>query len=301
MRDGKAGMRVAVLNRDPFTHPGGDLIHIASMTEALKSRGIERAYVSEEDREGDAWTRHGYDLAHLYHCNFGWCQRDAEAARRAGIPLAVTPIFYPREFGVAMKAIGEMLSGSMLLPYCEAEFLQISQLTAIKRAGLECVPPGIDPRLFFNSGGLDRGHSVLAVEPRPGSKNAHLVQAACRRIGNVDFLCARSVPLADMPIVYNSFKVMVHASDFETFCLSAAEALACGCRVIVQRGALRAIEHFPGLAEVDCANADELDAAIRNALDSENWDWMPNDHVRKNLTWEKSAEKLAAAYRRVLG
>lgn len=297
-------MRVAVLNRDRSTHPGGDLVQIDATIEALRRRGIDAVY-------GPAILR-GFDLTHVFHVNFGWSRENFDAVRRAGIPYVVTPIFYPSDaHGASRDEMRGWLAGAeCVMPHSRWELREIAEVTglgAVRRLAL--IPNGTAPMFHGfdqHDGAMDRD-LVIAIAARKGDKNTEVVQRECNRM-NIRFATLLGFDHAQVARILTSrCRVFVNASGSERMSLTIGEALCAGARVLATDQNRGNWWYGPGLRTIPCGGAGGPDATrLRGALaeaywasDAE-WDYSPNVAARA-LTWDSVAEQLEAVYRGAFG
>jgi hypothetical protein len=293
-------VRVAYLNRQRAAHPGGDLTQIDATIAALAPLGIEAVYAPE------GWTLdwlRGFDLAHIFHVNFGWSRYNFDRVREAGVPYVVTPIFYPdSSLGMDYDDIREALDGARcVMPNSNVERREMRWAGVLGYdTPAEAIPNGTDRRFHWTDGG-DPRTGVLAVSARGmGDKQCALVAELCDVLG-LRFTLASGIDDRDeLAEIYKRARVFVNASVSERMSLTIGEALCAGCRVIATR-ANRGNEWYGnGLATFDPTNRVQLAAALKVAYEKREWDWSPNRAAR-TLTWAKVASRLAEVYWRAVG
>lgn len=137
----------------------------------------------------------------------------------------------------------------------------------------------------------------LVIAGRPsGTADIREIRAAAERFGNVRFL--GFLEPAERDALYAACRVFCLPSLHEGTGLAALEAAAQGAPVVItKRGGPP--DYFEEMAEyVDPYSIDSIRGAVEKA-----WARGRNDgselreHVRKNLTWERSARSLDAVYR----
>lgn len=289
-------MRVAILNRQREAFPGGDLVQIDATMAALAKLGVECEYAPE------GWTLNWlrtFDLAHMFHVNFGWSVYNWQRIAEARVPYVVTPIFYPDlTLGADDITIGMMLGRAQaVMPFSRTEYHEL-----VSAVGEECLPPmvclvpnGTDPMF---RGPLDsEGRSgVLCVAARPGDKNSETVARLCSEM-EIDYRCAWGIEdRRELANVYRQSLVFVNASTSERMSLTTGEALVAGCRVIDTKGNRGSEWYGKGLVRVDPADTTRLAAWIALATHGDQWDYSPNK-VAQKLTWDHVADQLALVYK----
>lgn len=288
-------MRIAFLNRGRV-HPGGDLVALDETMTALRKRGhtcVETGWDRERLKTG------GFNLAHIYHCNFDWSWGNYEAVRDVGLKYVLTPIYYP----------GPLLSGiqghqwdailryaSAVTPFSRKECSEIG----FRADSAVIIPNGTSPKFHgLNHTLLTTQPSVLCVSARgKEDKGIPMVERICKRL-NVRFNCVYGVPQENARAWYEWSLVFVNASTSERMSLTTGEALCAGCRVLDTNQNWGG-EHYPGLVRFDPTDEGQLERLIRWALVSPHWDYRPNEFAR-TLTWEYHAECLERVYKEVCG
>lgn len=284
-------MRVAVLNRGRDAFPGGDLVHIDSLTEAMKPLGVDRVYQPSETLTGE------FDLFHIHHVNLSWCRMNFEAIKRfPKIPYIVTTIFYPTEnLGVSYREIREWLDGAAaVVAYSQREEREIRERTLFS-GQVDAVPPGVGKEFLHNAhdGWSQSRSGVLTVAARSGDKNCNLVEDCCRNLG-LPYKQAIGVPRSELPQWYREARVFVNASGHESFGLTILEALASDCRVLATKHSW-GLEWLPGIMSIDPQDERSLERAIEYAYKTENWWYLPNLRARF-MSWELEADRMLKVY-----
>ncbi len=277
-----SGFHVCFINRNPSTHPGGDLIMLECLITALLKLGIQCTHLYGE------WAPenlHQYDVIHLQHCNFtftkdGWWK--TLASRR---PYVVLPIFYPTDaLGMTYSEIRTMFeNASAVVPLSFAEAREIRTLTGYS-GPFHVIPHGTEERFSWHQPMIER-EFVMCANAR-GDKGESLVERVCQRLG-LPFKYVRGVPHEKLHLVYRQAKVFVHSSPDDRMSLTVGEALCSGCRVISSTGD-RGNEWFPSIIECDPEDETELESQIYSAWHYPEWSYRPNDTAR-TMTWEKAA------------
>ncbi len=307
-------MKISFLNRGRETHPGGDVIALDETMAALRRLGVECV---ETGWDVEAIKSGGFDLCHVFHCQFSWSWGNYQAIRAARKKYVLTPIYYPGLLaGVTQEQVDDMqANASAVTFFSQREAAETPyprnyghDAPAILRGRKErIIPNGTSRDFHYYNGdvgakliGSDR-EGVLTVAAREGDKNANKVREACQRA----FLThghAFSLPRERMASEYRIHKVFVNASESERMSLTIGEALCAGCRVLATKEN-RGNEHYgPGLYTFDPRESVEVLAErIRTVYEcsDDDWDWSPNIRARK-LTWDLTAAMLKQVYEEVL-
>lgn len=290
-------MRIAFLNRGRV-HPGGDLVALDETMTALRKRGhtcVETGWDRERLKTG------GFNLAHIYHCNFDWSWGNYEAVRDVGLKYVLTPIYYPNLYsGITPSQLSEMVcNASALLPFSSEEIIPVDAGKYLQsKIQRTIIPNGTSPKFHGpNHTPLTTDQSVLCVSARgKEDKGIPMVERICKRL-NVRFNCVYGVPQENARAWYEWSLVFVNASTSERMSLTTGEALCAGCRVLDTNQNWGG-EHYPGLVRFDPTDERQLERLIRWALVSPHWDYRPNEFAR-TLTWDYHAECLERVYKEV--
>lgn len=287
-------MRIAFLNRKRDVWIGGDLIAVDATIEALNR--LPDTYAAYIDVGQEALLA-GFDIAHLYHCNFDWALDNHTAVLAAGIPYVLTPLYYPEVQGADQKKVAALLQGAkVVLPFSQAERDELLQDTGLVLP-CEAVPNGTS--LAFHHGRQYHASSrrgVLCVAARgEAEKQCALVRSICAEM-SIPFRLVAANAHITMPLVYASAKVFVNASLSERMSLTVGEALCSNCRVLAT-DKNRGNEWYPGLETLDPADKKQMEDQIvyAYALDDREWNYAPNKAAR-DLTWESVASRLVSIY-----
>lgn len=297
-------MKVAFLNRRRDTHPGGDLIEIDATMQALTTLGIECEYAPE------GWTLdwlRTFDLAHVFHLNFGWSTYNWTRCVDARVPYVLTPIFYPStDLGADAHTMrGGLFHAGYVTPNSAREYEELIAILGIQPietfdypAALP-IPNGTD-RLFAGPMSDQGRRGVICVTPRDGDKNTGVVAEACHLLG-LPYRCVSGIESREeLARVYRSALVFVNASESERMSLTTGEALVAGCRVIDTIHNRGNSWYGSGLVRVDPNRPQDVLGWINCAYQTGDWDYSPN-RAAQRLTWDVVAEQLVRVYRRVLG
>jgi glycosyltransferase involved in cell wall biosynthesis len=298
-------MRLALLNRGLYSHPGGDLVQVAETAAALKEIGVW-ARVEPEDPQTTSPHLSSIDVAHIFHVNFGFSKANWQHCVRRKVPYVVTPIYYDADkLGMTYEEQKEMLEGAAAVcPFTQKEADLIREKTGF--AGpFRIIPNGTNPKYHDTTDPRKRS-GVLAVAAREGAKGTGIVKELCEDL-NYPFTLATGVPQSDMPALYKSHRVFVHAADLEVMSLVIGEALCANCRVVATN-TNPGNSWYPSLVEFTPhmpANREWLKKNIQYAymtgIESGwiPWDYTPNEAAR-NLTWNYVATQLKEVYSEVL-
>jgi glycosyltransferase involved in cell wall biosynthesis len=225
-------------------------------------------------------------------------------------------------------------ASDLVFSISESTSRDIVQLYGCRPERVVTTPLGIDLPLFANAPKLTnpfKAPYVLFVGSRGGYKNFRRFSAAAAGVlaGHADLTLAvvgggalqqeelevfsragvrdrvrqATVPDATLPTVYREAEVFAFPSEYEGFGLPLLESFACNCPVAASRTSCfpevggQAIEYF------DPTSTDEIAQAIARVLESS----MRANELRrlgservKLFTWERTAERTAAAYARLL-
>jgi len=179
--------------------PGGGEVMLLKTKEALEKKGVEaRLFNQWEDKFKD------FDILHVFG-SVKDCLGTMEAARRSGIKVAISPVFWSTlqrslyEYGspiskskMALRHASKvvfpflpsarrkmLLAADIILPNSESEARQVARLFAVSREKMHIVPLGVDESfssadsaLFINKYGIkDFILSVGRIEPRKNQLN----------------------------------------------------------------------------------------------------------------------------------
>lgn len=127
----------------------------------------------------------------------------------------------------------------------------------------------------------------------------------CREIAGDEtiFLGYQAKGSALYDAVFNGSKIVVVPSDFETFCLAAAEGSAIGKPVIVPRsGGTGGVFGDDGFYIDNGRSVDELASKIKSVLDNDNSDSISRlmETMDRKFSWPSIASEMLAGYKSVL-
>ena len=240
------------------------------------------------------------DLAHITHVNFGFSKVNWQWCKQAGVPYVLTPTYYPLDtVGMTYAEQRQMLEeAACVMPFSEKEAELITKCTHFE-GPYRIIPNGTDQRFHDISDPTNRTE-VLAVAARAGTKGTGIVQELCDELG-YPFTLGQGVARQDMPALYKSHRVFVHAGDLEVMSLVIGEALCANCRVLATNtnpgnvwypGLVTFTPHMP-------ANKSALREKLASAYECPHWDYAPNEAAR-TLTWDYVATQLKHVYEEVL-
>lgn len=282
-------MNIAYVNRNPFTHPGGDLIMMDCLMDALRKIGVQCTNIYGN------WTPetlYPYDVVVIQHSNFSWVKEGWWKIMASRRPYVCSPIFYPTDqLGMDYEEMRTMFeNASAVCPLSFKEAREIENLTGFN-GPFHVIPHGTEERFHWP----DEYHKVGVVmcANARGQKGETLVEKVCLQLG-LPFKYITGIPHKQLHMVYRQAKVFVHSSPDDRMSLTVGEALCAGCRII-SSDRDRGNEWFPGIKACNPENEDELAQWIRMAWRSENWDYSPNEQARK-MTWEIAARKWLKVY-----
>lgn len=116
----------------------------------------------------------------------------------------------------------------------------------------------------------------------------------CKRAASSNHSFRPHSSMSALRMLYRSHKTVVVPSHFETFGLTALEALSQGCNVVVSKnvGALEVLKDY--VSEFDPNDISELQEKLKASLQAES----QKDGIlhARSFTWEKAAERLKQLY-----
>lgn len=284
------GLKIATLNRGRDTHPGGDMVHLDSLSEALGRYGVTREHKGWHD------DLSSYDLIHCHHINFDWSEANYMHALKFGKPIVLTTIFYDSESWLPFKQMKTLLLHAAAVVTYSLHEEAVIRMRTLFQGRVHVIPPGVGQEFFHPWTDQER-EGVLTVAARSGDKGCAAVEAACRLL-DIPYQQAIGVSRQDLPALYKKAKVFVNNSGHESFGLTILEGLVAGCRVLAT-SASWALEHFPGIMPIDPQSKEGLEAALWLAYKSDVWDYTPNQ-IAETMTWDEEARSMKSLYERVL-
>ena len=283
-------MKVAILNRTRSGPPGGDLVEIDNRMAALQRLGVKCEYAPA--------SLDGFDLVHIWHCNWDWSRENFLWARRHNIPQVATPMYYPHDFGMSKREIATVLNTArVVMPYSQREGDELCKAIG-RNLRLTIIPNGTSAAFHAADSGDRIGVCSVAARSYGNPKNTAVVAEACRLAG-LPFTLISGLTPEEMPAAYRHFKVFINASESERMSLVIGEALCSGCRVLATSENW-GNEWYPGIRTIDPHyGAEEMARQISAAYNAEGWDWTPNNEAR-HLTWDGIAPLVVEAYQKAL-
>lgn len=283
-------MKLAILNRDPNTHPGGDVLSARELMGALRKLGVEADVF-----ETPGWTANQlapYDWVYIKHVNFGWSWFNLQMTWEANKPYILQPMFYPTfKLGMNQTQIKEALIRSSLLHLnSDAEYDALERLGVMPDNRVPLITPNGTSEIFHSDSPKEsRPMACLTVSARGESdKNVQKVQEDCRRIG-LSWATITGREYEEMPDLYAASVVFINASDSERCSRTIAEALCSGCRVLATKHNWSNHWYGPGLVTFD--PDEDFSELIREAYHAKEWDYSPNQAAR-SWTWDRVARML---------
>lgn len=304
----KAGMNIKLF--DPWKdHVSSfDIIHVfGSVKEALPMMEIAHAYGVKLVLSTICW----YNWQAAWHTYPQFKKRALSVLRHAA------KVFFPF---IHSKRKRMMQIADALLPNSKSEAWQLKRFFGRKH-GIYIIPNGVDKE-FAEPQKVTRKVLVVCVgriEPR---KNQLKMIRALKGIGiNLIFVGCSVTPHEDyynqcreegkeflflshqnheeLKSIYASAKVFLLASHLETPGLAALEAGLAGANIVItQYGATQ--EYFEDMVYyVDPNNLQEIRHGVLDAIEAES-NSLLKEHILKNYTWDKVAEKTIQAYEYVL-
>jgi glycosyltransferase involved in cell wall biosynthesis len=277
-------MKILLCNRDESSHMGGDAIQVRAYQKYMQQMGHEVDYHHEL-----SFNAFGYDLAILFHINFGWTVYHHKCVQAAQTPYYVVPIYYPGLYSdTDHQRMKDILKGALkiicLSPLEKTELLnefenpEIAEKTVV-------IDNGVDREIFnwTNTDAVPREY-VMTAGRIEGGKGHLLVQMACKELGlpcvsvgpngngNYRNDCKQlgrvdeGVDQKALADYYRRARVFVLGSDSERNNLTILEAAACGATVIDSTGNRGSSLHSFYICNP--LNPEELKQAIQYAWDN---------------------------------
>lgn len=291
-------MKIAILNRDPGAHPGGDVLSLLDLSNAIKKLTSASITLFHHEK---ANLDH-FDLVFIKHMNFPWSVENWDWALRFSKPYVLQPMYYPGSWGTDGDDMKEMVEdAALVVPYAPEEWKNIQTSLNCSNDNVRFIPNGVSEEFVAEELDPHRQGYVLAVSARAG-KGEEKVENACKILG-LPYKFVTDVSPQDMPEHYINARVFVNASEGERMSRTIHEALASGCRVV-------ATKHNYGnywyqtsgvpdsLCTVDPEDTDALVDKIDVAWSDPHWNWLPNICARQ-ITWDVAAKYLVSAIKEV--
>jgi glycosyltransferase involved in cell wall biosynthesis len=250
--------KIAICNRNPADHYGGDLVQVWGYQEALRKLGYQVDYHWELFP-----NLNGYSYAILTHANLGWTDRQVQSVWAANIPYTVVAVWYPNLYSdTTQERVKELINrANKIVCFSKEESqemiteLELSQATQDK---IVIVPNGVDKSIFNKDKKpgeerLPMSDFVMSAGRCDRLKQFHLVIEACKKLNLPVVIAAskweqsyrdelkaiwnKAIVLDQLDQVelakwYRSSKVYVCASQGERDNLGILEAAACGSSVV---------------------------------------------------------------------
>jgi glycosyltransferase involved in cell wall biosynthesis len=310
-----------------FDCPGGGEVQLVEYKSALEMLGVEVILYDPWDPQFD----HA-EVVHYFSVQ-GGSMNFCSHVKRRGIPLLISPIVWLTAENVSTFPMREIRSlfqiCDLILPNSVAERDQLADSFEVSREKFSVILNGIGTAFTETvSEELFRQHfdlhipfvlNVANVEPR---KNQLALIEAVRDLGTPLVLAGRvrdeayfqqcmskgegivryvgALPYGGplLKSAYRSCAVFALPSLLETPGLAALEAASQGARVVITSVGCTG-EYFQEMVTyVNPHDVADIRAGIRAAL-SKGHDGSLQAYVRSRYTWDKSAEALLEAYRRV--
>jgi glycosyltransferase involved in cell wall biosynthesis len=172
-------MKIALCNRDPKSHVGGDVIQVYGYIKALKKLGHDAEYIHALDFDASK-----YDEIWLHHINFGWTGRQYQSAIKANVPYRVFAVFYPDlRSDMTIGLMHEVMKGAKSV-YCFSD----NEANDLKHEFSDINPiiirNGVDKDIFNTNGAVDSERSgVLSIGRYEKFKGHKIVLEACKDLG----------------------------------------------------------------------------------------------------------------------
>jgi glycosyltransferase involved in cell wall biosynthesis len=241
-------MKIALCNRDPSGHLGGDVIQVNAYIDALRELGHEATYC------GTLYPDlRGYDEAWLFHINMGWTFRQWQKVCEAGIPYRVFAIYYPWVYSdINQDQMRTILNGAKAI-YClstteeaelKAEFPDV-HVTVINNGANKAIfnPEGekIEGDYLISVGRIEpaKGHAFAVDVARELGMDAYVIgpvwDGTYKAQMNLSYDRAHILdPISQTELAkyYRGAKAYICGSAGERNSLTVLEAAACGVPVL---------------------------------------------------------------------
>jgi glycosyltransferase involved in cell wall biosynthesis len=240
--------KIALCNRDPSGHLGGDAIQVFAYRDALIKLGYEAEYIHVLDPD-----LIGYDEVWLFHANMGWTVRQWYKTTQANLPYKVFAIFYPGVYSDTNHDLMNQIMYGAQVVYClsseeKREVLEeFPDLTNIK-----VINNGVNKDIFKKDGEKIEGNYLLSVGRIAGGKGQAKVVELAKEMNKDVYIIG---PVWDWPMVdrmkqYEKAKILTEipqeelakyyrgasayicTSESERNSLTVLEAAACGVPVV---------------------------------------------------------------------
>lgn len=292
-------MRITLLNRKEEDHLGGDMIQLREYEKVLKKLGhvVDYQWGLKPDLSKT-------DEVFMFHCQFGWNNRQYQEIKRVGIPYRVFAIFYPGVYSdndvFTVKAI---LEGAKAI-YCLSEKEKNEMISEVELSQnaidkIDIIPNGVDKNIFYDER-LERKYVMTAG--RYDKTKGHLLVAkickelglpfitvgpvwdreekdSCSRSATGDCIISEEVSQRDLNILYNKAKVYVCASGSERNNLCVLEAAATGASIVnstLNRGYI-----WLDAPAINPYNRESLKEEILRSYNN------PKDYSSEIVSWDK--------------
>ena len=239
-------MKIALCNRDPRSHVGGDAIQVYAYIKALEGMGHEAKYFWELDPD-----LRGYDEAWLFHINFGWTLRQWRKVKEANLPYKVFAIYYPNIYSdINHEQMEEILKGAKQV-YCLSTEEAGELSTEFPGHFPEIVDNGVDKTIFKPQGEKIEGNYLLSVGRVEESKGHIYMVELANKLGMDSFVIGpiwdnrykntlmtmgatvlESISQEELAKYYRGAKCYICGSGGERNSLTVLEAAACGIPVL---------------------------------------------------------------------
>jgi glycosyltransferase involved in cell wall biosynthesis len=142
-------MRIAVLNRKPGDHFGGDNIQVENYIFALRKLGHQVDFFWEL-----CPPIHGYDYAIYHHIGFGFTRAQYEANKNLSVPYTVVSVFYPGVYPDSRRDIAMLIgrNAKKLVCFSREEAEEMAKELELDVEKIVIVPNGVDKSIFKKDG-----------------------------------------------------------------------------------------------------------------------------------------------------
>lgn len=295
-------MKIALCNRDEAEWIGGDMIQLRAYKKELEKMGHHADYIL-----GNAPDLSNYDEAWLFNLNFQWTFRQARAAKAAGVPYRLFPIFYPKiRHGISTEEMEEVLQDAKAIyALSDGERREIGEeFPLLAEKDIRVIDNGVDPEVFNKKGAkpVRRRRGVVSAGRYMEHKGHLLVMRACKEMGlpcmtigeptdpgyyaackamSREFMTFVGGPVTQeyLADIFREARLVVCGSDSERNNLVVLEAAACGAEVLDSvHNRAQAMHGFPA---ADPLRAGQLEEAIKRAYSS------PQDRSSAVKAWDE--------------
>jgi glycosyltransferase involved in cell wall biosynthesis len=306
-------MKVLFINRPKESWVGGDYVQMERTAEELRKLGVE-VDISETPLISPAMKMMEYDIVHVWNFSMTWSKFGVWAGAKWKRKVVASMIYHEGETFVPFPHQQVMLDHTDACVFLSnTEIDRVRRHLKIKESQIHVIPNGIDS-FFFKGKRADKQDKVLTVGRIEADKGQLGVAKACKELG-IPYLCIGSIqdkgyadllraegallftslPQKELIPYYAECKVHALISKAEIFPLTAMEAGAQGCNLVLTTHC----EWKPeGEEYAEYDNVETIKDAITKAMAK-----PYNEKLKTNLkkmTWKKVAKSVKKVYENIL-